>query len=1172
MLQIKLHSIFLFLCLVNFSVLGIFPNNTYRVDQKYKILSKIDSIQKQNHGKAEYIDDLLLIPFSVGQRDGGVHFFDIKDTAKPIYRCSILDNEIREGHIMAFHRDTQDRAVIALLATNGIQLWRINSLCQFEQLSYLKLPGINDEKSDYENSSWWLSWSGRYLYVSGSTQGFYVIDTLNLNAPSLINRFSAQDYALDRIGSLFAFGEQLILTENANGLETKGFSTASLNDPIQPQFLFNSRNNGGYSYMLNGNRLYEAGLSWAEGLKIYDVSNIDSPRLIAQKSPEGNQNGVRGGYLSISDTNDIHFGASSFYVKMRYNPVNNSISQLGTARFESSLPDADLDFASVLSNIVVVGDDDGHGSRIYVHQASADQQQPSLNAIHPNLNNNPTLNQNGMIGLSFSEPLSFDKIKQNTFVIQNLLTQKTYPTFISYQSNRIGISSRELLDTGSPHRLIINKTQIQDLVGNAIDSSLLASYDFKTSGPSPISECQLIAPKEVVFNESHSYEVNFCKDPNNITGVKWAMGEGSPQNKAYGEILNYAYQQPGAYVIAVTIQYKSGEQKVLSQRILVTRQLSSQKSLTSRSLLKSQKTKIIWALNPDNNSVSLFNEQLKFIKEISVGQEPSAVTEVNDEIWITLKKEHKIARVSQLDHTVQKINLAYGDSPEGILFLEDTQDIWVASYGSGHLYNISQNGEILDKRFICKTLKGMSYDPIRKQFLLTQFISPKDQGSIYLIDQETMRIRKKIHLAYDESIDTEVSGSGIPNYVFRAIIAPDGNRTVVVSKKDNVKRGEGQNGQSLNFHNTVRAIASQINLSSKSEIVDQRIDLNNRNLPIDALYSTKGDKVFILSAGSGSLDAYDSETNSFLSTSSQIAAFPDSMIYDEAKQRILINSLLDRELISVSIKDFDQQRELNVTQRTYKVRNEKMTPQELLGKKVFYDSADLRMAKDNYMSCATCHFSGDDDGRVWDFTQFNEGIRATTSLLAKFKTNQNYRIHWSGNFDEMQDFENIIRNRFLGHGFLSDQQFNSSKELLGLPKKGLSRELDALTKYIESLKDSNPSPYKNANGSFSPSALRGQNVFSNNNCQQCHAGNAFTDSVMNAPFHNVGSFHPLAKLNKIDTPELKGLWSRNVLLHHGQATSLKDVFESFNNGGLHGNLNLLSDQDKRDLYRFLLEL
>ena len=62
-------------------------------------------------------------------------------------------------------------------------------------------------------------------------------------------------------------------------------------------------------------------------------------------------------------------------------------------------------------------------------------------------------------------------------------------------------------------------------------------------------------------------------------------------------------------------------------------------------------------------------------------------------------------------------------------------------------------------------------------------------------------------------------------------------------------------------------------------------------------------------------------------------------------------------------------------------------------------------------------------------------------------------MHWTANFDEIQDFEHDIRAAFGGTGFMTDAQFNTGTRNtpLGDPKAGLSADLDALAAYVTSL-------------------------------------------------------------------------------------------------------------------------
>ena len=83
----------------------------------------------------------------------------------------------------------------------------------------------------------------------------------------------------------------------------------------------------------------------------------------------------------------------------------------------------------------------------------------------------------------------------------------------------------------------------------------------------------------------------------------------------------------------------------------------------------------------------------------------------------------------------------------------------------------------------------------------------------------------------------------------------------------------------------------------------------------------------------------------------------------------------------------------------------------------------------NSESCAACHPDGASDGRVWDFTHKGEGLRRTISLLGRSGMGHG-PLHWSGNFDEVQDFEHEIRIAFSGMGLMAEAEFLAAIQVL----------------------------------------------------------------------------------------------------------------------------------------------
>ena len=258
--------------------------------------------------------------------------------------------------------------------------------------------------------------------------------------------------------------------------------------------------------------------------------------------------------------------------------------------------------------------------------------------------------------------------------------------------------------------------------------------------------------------------------------------------------------------------------------------------------------------------------------------------------------------------------------------------------------------------------------------------------------------------------------------------------------------------------------------------------------------------------------------------------------------------------------------------------NEKLSPAVLLGKRIFYNAEDSRMSRDAYISCASCHLDGGHDGQVWDFTDRGEGLRNTISLRGQ-AGNAGAPLHWTGNFDEVQDFENDIRSFFGGSGFMNNTDFatGTRSQPLGDPKAGISADLDALAAYLDSLDDAGRSPFRQADGSLTASAQAGQTIFQQLGCQSCHSGARFTDSPTGAR-HDVGTIKPSsgqragAVLDGLDTPTLLGLWASAPYLHDGSASTLLEVLTTANGAGRHGDTSGLSPAQLDQLVDYLLQL
>ncbi|MEL7239692.1 MAG: cytochrome c peroxidase, partial [Planctomycetota bacterium] len=370
---------------------------------------------------------------------------------------------------------------------------------------------------------------------------------------------------------------------------------------------------------------------------------------------------------------------------------------------------------------------------------------------------------------------------------------------------------------------------------------------------------------------------------------------------------------------------------------------------------------------------------------------------------------------------------------------------------------------------------------------------------------------------------------------------------------DNINSGGLRGNVGMTFDQTVRTNTSRINLSSNTED-SLRIDFDNSSLATGAAVYGNDRYLFVALETSRELAVYDM-LNGFELMRLPTGRAPQGVALSSDGRNAYVHNFMDRsisrfdlvEMIETDLPASNPLTPINV------VASETLSPDVLLGKQLFYDAEDDRLARDDYMSCASCHNDGGQDGRVWDFTSLGEGLRNTIELNGRGGLTHGF-LHWSANFDEVQDFEGQIRRFSAGTGLTSDAVFNSGtrSEPLGDPLSGLSADLDALAAYVSSLDTFAPSPYRNGDGTLTAAAEAGKTVFQTNGCGTCHGGSRFTSSADASIVSDIGTLTAASgtrlfgPLTGIDTPTLRDVWGSGPYLHDGSALTLADAVAAHN--------------------------
>lgn len=604
----------------------------------------------------------------------------------------------------------------------------------------------------------------------------------------------------------------------------------------------------------------------------------------------------------------------------------------------------------------------------------------------------------------------------------------------------------------------------------------------------------------------------------------------------------------------------------------------------------------IWVVNPDNDSVSLlytYTDPETFEQTIDVENDafmfadtkPSSVARVGDYVAVTYSETDKlrfnlVGWWGTSPYTAWGLTFKYGSRP--IASVAHGEMLYVALYGSGEIAKINTvTKQIVSLLRIGSKPKAMALTSDGSRLLVTRFISDKDYAEVYDIntagnmsfrdeEQPSIRINK---VRVPDDID---HGSGVPNYLRSIVIGPNDNIAYVTANKANVERGLFLNGQALDDDNTIRPMIAVLDLINHQDANtdplsrSNTIDLDNSADPSGITFLPDGVTRAHALQGNNVVEFNNLAQNTGLRANSGFA--PQSMC--TTVRSLYVKNFTDRTVSVIDTSGFmyDGRQSPSVhTLVTVDPENEVKTAEELRGLQVFYHARSPDISPEGYMSCASCHDDGGHDGMTWDLTHMGEGLRNTLSLRGTSGTRFG-NLHWSSNFDEVQDFEAQLEHLNGAEGLIPGQTFTDLVSPISYTTSGASSDLDALAAYVSSLGKESVLRSPNScswGGRCSAEAHSGGWQFVSHGCVDCHMKPSFRDGEN----HDVGTIKPSSgqrlgsPLTEIRTPTLIELWDTAPYFHDGSAATLEDVMSI----GSHAEMGL-DEREQHNLIQYLLNL
>jgi YVTN family beta-propeller protein len=1132
---------------------GTLPSSTFAPDQLYRTISP--PMGSVKHNQPSIVNGYLMLAGNAKHELWDIHNPTVPKLVS-LFEGPHHEREA-ESHQVSFARRV-DRHYSVTISGKGIDFWDLTDGEAPALLSSMLLEGI--DYGDNTNAVWGVSWQGRFVWVGGTNTGLHVVDASDPASPALVMRVPTSEMGGVSTGPLFALGNLLVVTTPK---EHAGVATLDISDPGKPALLdFQLPSEESYIGGFYGRHLY-----LLTPFRAFDVTADPAKIALVGTHPS-----PKSEYMSFAD--DRMFvgalrpdpGIFKFDLSDPTKPVEMAKIEGRRDKLDGAFTDDQ--FSLPVGNLLVISDDEVKiGSILAVHDTERDSKPPSVLYVNPP-DGSTGQAKTSRVGLSFSDQIDLRSVDASSVLVRPV-GGAPLAGWYGHTQTLVNFWPDEPLLANTTYEVVVPAGGVRDLAGNPIAQGFAAV--FSTGDQVAAPPCKIETTVHTPVGTPATLRAEGAP-PGAAFG--WTFGDGEAGGSSVDPSVSHVYAAPGRYPVTLTVT-ADGVSRSCTGLQVAHRPLGEAPSRSSTVALHPG-TARAWVVNPDADTVALVDtDTLHVVAETAVGDHPRTVAVAPDgTAWVACQDSDEIIVLSKDAERLGDVRLPWGSAPFGIAFSPETGRGWVTLEGKGAVGELDAGKRELVRTIDlgARSVRALALSGDR--MLVARFLSPADRGELFELSQATATLVRTLELAADPGPDESTRGRGIPNALGALAISPDGVRAFVPAKKDNTLRGLSRDGEKLTTDNTVRTIVSFVDLGTGSEDAALRADLDNHDMASAVVASPVGDLVFVATQGTNHLEVLDAYSGKL------VAGFTSGLapqgVALSAEGKLLVQSFMSRTLEVYDVSgilagtDGAAVRLGAVTT----VTSEPLSPRVLLGKQIFYNAADPRMSLDGYLSCATCHPDGREDARVWDFTDRGEGLRNTTTLEGRAGTGHG-PVHWTGNFDEIQDFENDIRLHFGGGGFLSEAQFSEEgrADPLGRPKSSLSEPLDALAEFVATLDRFPRSPHRNGDGSLTDGAKAGREVFRASGCLECHSGQKLTDSAKGV-LHDVGTLRPSSgkrlgqALSGIDTPTLRGLWATAPYLHDGSAASLHGVLEN----PQHGSASSLSTGDRDLLVEFLLQV
>jgi DNA-binding beta-propeller fold protein YncE len=887
----------------------------------------------------------------------------------------------------------------------------------------------------------------------------------------------------------------------------------------------------------------------ARGWQVVDVSDPGAPFLVSDVTLPGEEGPM---YVQFQDQH-------AFTGRFKLDMANPNVPLLELPVEQAGFRADTTQFALPLGNLLVTG---GLGSlenqawRIWAHQAAPDTRSPTVGYHRPRPNQTDWPRE-APLAFLIHETLRAETINAATVILRPVGGAPLTTAMNFSSGQQLTMVPTQPLAAETEYEVHFVGGGVHDVAGNP-----MAEYRFRFStgsnaGGNQAPQVQALSAGALPLapGQSATFAATASDPEGGVLEYRFTFGDGNSRDWAGSATAAHVYSAAGRYPAMVQVRDAQGLIASRSLRVSVFTSPPGPRPSASSALAVESAAGIVHVAHPDGNSVGRVRlNDGTLLGEYATCADPRSVAlDAQARLWIACVDDDRVeVRQASDGVLLHAIDTGYGSAPQGLIVDATRQRAYVALSGAGRVLRIDTQSLSRSEVITGPVPHALALSADGSRLLATRLISARDFGEIYDIATSTMTLTRRIPLRFrTPPFEHSANGRGVPNQLTAIAIDPSGARAYVAAKKDSITRGElffeGQHD--LNPDHTVRAELIAIDLATHREDELRTRDLDNAEGAAGLAFSPDGDYLFVSLQGHDQVLVVDTLMLGLqpglqnIVGRHPVGAAPQALaVAGGAEPRLLTQNFLGRSLtrhlLAPLLRDGLG---LGAASTQASTSIEGLSPPVLAGKRLFYNASDPRMSLEGYLSCAACHLDGGSDGRVYDFSSRGEGLRNNIDLRGRAGIGHG-RVHWSANFDEIQDFENDIRAFFGGTGFMSQSDFAATQSPLGPPKAGRSLALDQLAAYVASLDLASVprSPHRQPDGRLTAAAIRGQSHFQTLGCAACHAPQSgFRDGAL----HNVGTRRATSgTLPAVDTPTLLGVHANPPYLHDGSANTLAEVF------------------------------